>query len=326
MKLLRILLLAILGTATVTARPISLPADAETSPVRQVSVSDLEYLKRYLPRSSEDWIVAFSRSPWREVIQSELLEAALSIYLITENKAPDILKIDRNEELTWLIMYGIVIVENRKYDDPSDEAARQELAHTFGNFIESRTDSRLLDMINFAIENNDSLRCSWLERKIVAPRYEMNAYNSFMCRIVYRTLDVLTSRGMDPADAVSLALKATFKGYDPTQPPMEYLAANPDYRAVDIMLRWGDKPAVIKLIKRIFNPGDAKNVLNNLRIVETLMNYAQESAAAELVLIGNDTTPSILLSQAITEYAKADYDEQKELCTLINKLQKYIFN
>lgn len=292
-----------------------------------VSPTTLWDARSEVRKCCEYWIASFSRIPDAKFDQDYYMDSAFTIYKIlkTDKKELNDLRIEREEEMTWLKISGAIILDRWICHNPEDERFKQTLKKRYDEFVDGLSDETLSDMIIWAIKNKDHLKSNWLVEYRSRYLYPEDACDNFMAHIIYETLNIQKTRGSENPKAIELALMATFETYDGTDTWMAFVGENMDFRAIDILLRWGERDWSVNLIKRQFEPSDTRQLFNNLWIIKTLMKYGLNDIAEELTLIGDARTPSILLDTAVKSYSSLSYRRQEELRLLVNQIQRFVF-
>ncbi|MDE5882588.1 MAG: hypothetical protein K2H60_12735 [Muribaculaceae bacterium] len=325
------MILCIASQVYAKSMPMQPNAESETSEKQKArsqtfKMPPIWHVKTSLKDSSRLWIESYSTIKDSNIDQDNVFDCAYMIYNIVRagEKAYKNLKIENENELRWLTLLGYMLSDKWECDNKEDAMFRQRLINSYCHLIDELSNDKLNETIQWSIENKNHLKCNWLDDWNVEDNHIRAAYYNLMSSVIDKALDIQSTRGTKNPKAAEWAMMATFSDYDGKESTISFMKNHLDYRAIDIMLKWGDYEETTHIIKSHFDPSDNKKIINNLWIIETLMKYGYDDLAEELTLIGNDQTQSIILDMAIKEYSSASYVTQLELRSLIRHIQKFV--
>lgn len=335
MKMLQLMLIVIC-LSTYAAAAVIPDNVARTENTRQrkplsesYKLPELYRVQYELSHWAIDWLGLYSRTPECDVDQQSIFNYAYTIYKVSlsHSKVGEELNIKGMEEVVWLNAVSTIVFNLWECDNPVDENFKKTTLESLDFIRDGANNELLTQAILWAIDNKPHLRLNWLtDQRGDILLEEKAAYDNFLNQVIYYLLDREKAKGADSNKIIELAMKATFPKFGGTETPIDYATRTMDSQAIDILLRWGDREAVVDLVNRNFSPADKKGMVNNLRLLMVLKKYGLDDVAKRLTLCGDDRTPSIMLDMATKSYPSYDYVPQEELRYLINQLQSYVFN
>lgn len=286
-------------------------------------------MKSFIESCNDDWMPEFSRYEEKTADPKSYMNLAIFIrqVLISSQEVKDDRGIDTENREIWLCMLGWMLAEKWICDNPSDIAYRDRLIDFYKTRVSEYGSGKILAMALQAPADKSHLIVCWLQNS--RGLFDSYRENEVYAHTIYRTLDYLWSTGYSDVDeTLDIALRVRLEDYTGQSSPLDYAISTLDYRAADIVLRWGGddkKAALTKALAEKINPLDEKNLVNNMRLVEALVINGQEQAARLIILKGDATTPSLLLETALKVYDSLDYEFQTDMRRLIHTLQRFVF-
>ena len=267
-------------------------------------------------------------------VENSNYEAALIVlYSILEasDTAKEDMRISEEQEI-WLSLLGNLLLDRWQTAYPKDIDSNpnmRELRVAINKNPKCHSPQKLLNVVKWAIANkSDAL--VWVKSHhndgVMLISTTSETINNLFAHVVYTALKRITRDSIPEETILSLSMAARIPSYKADANPFDYARETLDYRAIDILLRSSKKvKEVEEILLKVFDPTSSKNVINNLRIIDSLMRYGLTDIAKELTLRGNSSTPSLLLDIALRQYDAMSYEEQEEIRPLIHRIQKFIF-
>lgn len=300
-----------------------------------IQYSDSEYSKFKMPKihnvkstlqvNNNKWLVDYSTIRDVESESTAYMNSALILYniIISTPETKDFLKINKDEEFVWLCFFCKMTLDGWVCDNNEDIDIKNKICSHLNSIISKYESERLIEITRWTVENKSILKSWYYGNRVYGDPYLMDgdAYNTFFANTIYKLLDYIGNS----SEAIQIAMKARFPKYDDSESVISFIERTLDFRAIEINLKYGKAEDTIKIIEEQFNPNDKEHLFNNLWIIDTLIKYGYTDTAKKLVLIGNNTAPSILLDIALDTYDTLSYTKMIEMRPLLNIIQKFVF-
>lgn len=231
------------------------------------------------------------------------------------------MKINKHQ-LVWLCMFSSMLLDKWNSDGYTKSELETDLERSINEIASTFTKQEVLEAVKWSVDSR--LTCINMICDVQPVMADRETYDILFASVINHMIGVLGQDTISSYEAQLLAMRARLRGYDGAVSPMEYARKTMDYRAIDVMLRWGDMKQVIAFVNEKFNPSDTNKLINNLWIAEIFIRYNLTQEASKLILKGDETTQSILLKTAFDNFDKYNYAVKDDLRPLMHNLQSFL--